>query len=102
MFSVSPISIVTLHQHDRLSDLGDLFRRTKSQKLAKTGVSLFTSVSHSHPAANKDIETSKTARGFILDCDKANIVGVDICVVYWWHSNSNFEPTLRKACVACY
>lgn len=96
MFSVSPISIVPLHQHNSLSNLANLFRRAKSQKLPKTGVSLFASVGHSHPTTNKDVEPSEAAGGFVFYCDKANIVSVNICVVHGWHSNSDFKPNVQK------
>jgi hypothetical protein len=92
VFPVGPISIVPLHQHDGFSYFTNFFWQAKSHKLAKTGICLFIAMGHSHPATNKNVKTSEATGPFVFDCDEANVVSIDICIIHRRHSNGDFEP----------
>ena len=93
VFSIFSIPVISLDKHHGFSNFTDLFRKAESQQLTKTSVSLLVSVSHSHPTSNKNIEASQSSRLPINDCNKTNVVCVDVCIIDRRNRNGDFEPT---------
>jgi hypothetical protein len=98
MFSVSTISIVSLHEHNRFNNFGDLFWRTEAEQLAQASIRLLAPMGHSHAPSDQNIEASQALRFTVLNRNKPDVMSINIGVVDRRYRNSDLEPidTLAK------
>lgn len=87
---LNTVTMISLDEHDLLSDVLALLGCAETNKTSSTGVGLLVSMGHTHTTSNSDIEALKLA---ILahNSDETQVVSEDINVVGGRNSNSNFE-----------
>lgn len=84
------ITVITLNQHDLLSNDLTLVDGAEPKNITQSRVSLLVSVSNTHTTTSSNVETSKFAL-LIDNSDKANIVREEIDVIMWRDGNCDFE-----------
>jgi hypothetical protein len=98
MFSVSTISIVSLHEQNRFNNLGDFFWRTEAEQLAQASIRLLAPMSHPHAPSDQNIEAGQALRFTVLNRNEPDVMSVNIGVVDRRYRNGDLEPidTLAK------
>ena len=90
MGSLLTISVVSLHQHNLLSDQATLLNRTEANNATSARIRLLVTMRDTHTSTNRHIESGKFSIR-ICDSYEANIVRIYIDVVDWRDRNCNFE-----------
>ena len=89
MHSLLTIAVVSLHNHDLLSDGDTLLDSAETEDAAQARVGLLVTVSYAHTATGRDVEASKVTV-LVDDGDEADVVGEEIDIILRWDSDSNF------------
>jgi hypothetical protein len=89
MFSIHSVAMISLNEHNFLTNFYRLVHGAKTQWLCKHWISFGVSVSLTHSSTNGDIEAKQfTISG---DGDVPKIMCQDIDVIFRWDRNSNFK-----------
>jgi hypothetical protein len=89
------ISIISLAQHNILSNKPALFDCAEADDISDARIRLLVSVCDTHTATNGNVEASKLAV-IPNNGDKAEIIGENVNVIRRRYSDSNFELKIDK------
>ena len=88
--ALSAVAVVTLHEHDLLSDGLALLGRAEADDRAQARVGLLVAVRDTHTTTDRDVETLELAV-VADDGDVAEVVGEDVDVVGRRDSDGDLE-----------
>lgn len=84
------VPIVSLHQHDLLSDELALFRCTESDHIADARVRLLIGMCDTHTTTDADVEAFQIA-ALVGNSDEADVIGEDVNVIIRRNGDCDFE-----------
>lgn len=90
MHSLLTVAVVSLHDHDLLSDGDTLLDSAEPEDAAQARVGLLVTVRHAHTTTGRNIEASEVAV-LVDDSDEADVVGEDVDIVRRRNSDRDFE-----------
>ena len=79
-----------MYNQDFFGGHNTLFWCHKAKGVTCAGVCLLVTVCNTHATAYHHVEASQIAM-LVDNSDEADVMRVDIDIVSWWYSNSNFE-----------
>ena len=90
MHSLLTIAVVSLHNHDLLSDGDTLLDSAETEDAAQARVGLLVTMRHAHTTTGRDVEASKVTV-LVDDGDEADVVSEYVYIVRRRNSNSDLK-----------